>query len=193
MIQIPDWIKNITACDLPAGRMREIADINGVLDAVALLFGVPGIRLYIPVYGLKKVEVEYARKNYNGKNKLSIISHLKITLKRFNHILKGKYQFDKKPFLSNAYIRMVADKCGEDVAIRLVRSFAGEFIYIPRISGLIQLKRQCIIREFNGRNSSDLALKYDLTERYINKVISDHHHKKHLPQSKPDAVQTDLF
>lgn len=188
----PDWISEITETDFPEGRIRDVAVVCGVSDAVSLIFGVPGLRLYIPVYGNKKEIVDYITTQYNGKNRLTIIGHLKINLKRFEYVLKGRYKFDKKSFLSNKYMQLVADKCGPDIARRLIKNFSGTFIYIPRISGLVEIKRNMILKEFNGSNSSELAIKYGFTERYINKIISDSYisTKKRVVL---DSVQTDIF
>ena len=179
------WQNNITIDDLPAGRMQDIAYSNGISDVISLLNGVPGLRLYIPVYGNKKDEYEYVIATHNGHNSLSILTKLKISLKRFKYLLKGRYKYDKKPFFSNQYIQLVADKCGEDVATRLIKKFGGEYIYIP-IYGFKELKKKLVLSEFDGKNSSILALKYSVSERYINKIIAEQH-------AASSVKQLDLF
>lgn len=176
---------NIKIVDLPAGKMQDIAYSNGIADAISLLNGVPGLRLYIPVYGNKKEEYEYALKTHNGRNSLSILTKLKINLKRLKYLLKSRYKYDKKPFFSNQYIQLVADKCGEDVATRLIKNFSGEYIYIP-INWTKELKKKLILSEFDGKNSSILALKHGVSERYVNKIIAE----KHAASS---VHQLDLF
>jgi hypothetical protein len=179
------WQNDITIDDLPTGAIQDIAYCNGISDAIQLLNGVPGLRIYIPVYGNKKEEYEYVIKTNNGRNLLSILTKLKINLKRFKYLLKGRYKYDKKPFFSNQYIQLVADKCGEEVATRLIKNFSGGYIYIP-INGFKALKKKRILSEFNGKNSSLLALKYTVSERYINKIIAEQH-------ASESAIQLDLF
>jgi hypothetical protein len=179
------WSTNISIADLPAGKMQDIAFSNGIDDAISLLDGVPGLRLYVPVYGNKKVEFEYVLNNHTGKNSLSILSKLKINFKRLKYLLKQRYKYDKKPFFSNQYIQLVAEKCGDDVATRLIKNFSGEYIYIP-INGYKELKKKKILSEFDGKNSSILALRYAVSERWINKIVAERH-------AKLSVHQGDLF
>jgi hypothetical protein len=179
------WQNEITIDDLPPGAIQDIAYCNGITDVLSLLNGVPGLRLYIPVYGNKKEEYDFVVKTHNGRNSLSILTKLKINLKRLKYLLKGRYKYDKKPFFSNQYIQLVADKCGTEVATRLIKNFGGGYIYIP-INGFKELKKKRILSEFDGKNSTILALKYNVSERYINKIIAEKH-------ASTSSIQLDLF
>jgi len=179
-----NWFENIKISDIPSGKMSDIAYKNGVNDAVLLMQRVPGLQLYVPVYGKKKLNKEYVDQTFNGQNVLSISVHLGIDTKQTNKIIKGKCNF-QKDFISNIYMRLVADRCGRDVARRLILNFYGDDIYIP-IYGFSSIRRSKIEQDFNGNNSAFLAIKYGVSERYIQQIISDFY-------SKTPVVQLELF
>lgn len=178
------WFSDIKIEDLPPGKMTDIANKNGIEDAVILMQRVPGLQLYIPVYGKKKLNKEYIDINYTGQNLLSISVHLGLGTKKVNYMIKGKCDF-KKDFISNKYMRIVAEHCGKDVVRRLISNFYGDDIYIP-ICGFLSIRRAKIVKEFDGSNSTQLAIKYGVSERYIQQIIADLYNVK-------SAVQLDLF
>ena len=50
----------------------------------------------------------------------------------------------------------------------------GEFLYFPKRSTLERgLRREAIIREYNGANIRQLSRKYGLTERYIRTILQE--------------------
>jgi len=178
-----DWYSDIKIDDIPSEKLRDVAFKNGIDDAIALLRGVPGLRIYVPIYGFREQQRLYVKNNYTEKNKLSVSSHLNIDTRQTEYLSK-KQQSDRN-VLSNEYMDIVADKCGEGVATRLVKNFHGDFIYVPT-KAFSHLRISKIIHDFNGRNSSTLSLKYGVSERYINKIISNSITQKH-------SIQLDLF
>jgi Mor family transcriptional regulator len=181
---IMDWINNITIDDIPSEKMQNIAFKNGIADAVSLMSHLPGIRLYIPAYGKKKADHEYVQTHFNGKNLLSVAIHLKLDTNRIKYLKKAAGCYSK-PELSNNYIQLVAEKCGHDVASRLICNFFGEYIYIP-LQGYSLVMNKSIVKEFTGNNTTELALKYHVTERYINRAMAKY-------RSSCQTEQLDLF
>jgi Mor family transcriptional regulator len=178
-----DWFQSITIDEIPSIKMRDIAQRNGISDAISLMSHLPGIRIYVPVYGSKKEHFEYVKQHFDGNNLMSVSVHLKVNTTRVKYLHKAKgYTRD---VLSNAYITMVSSQCGFEVAQRLLLNFFGDYIYIP-IHGFSVVRRRMIIKDFSGSNSADVALKYGVSERYVNQIISEHY-------ASSQAVQCDLF
>ena len=179
-----DWFNDITINDIPPGQMSNIARECGIFDAVSLMRHIGGLQLYIPVYGKKRLNFDYIKDNYTGKNTLSIAVKLGIDASKVMRFFNSKNNFNKPPS-SNNYMRLVVDKCGKGVANRLIEKFSGEKIYVPRY-GYFKLRRRKIIQEFDGQNTSILALKYEVSERYVSKIIASSYQKS-------DSIQLNLF
>ena len=180
-----NWYKDLTIEEITSEKMQSIAYRNGIEDAVALMRGVPGLRLYIPVYGRKKINRDYIKHNFTGKNILSISVHLGIDQKKIKYLSNNPPGYDKNVF-SNNYIQLVVKKCGKDVAERLLKNFGGEYIYVPQ-DGFSILRRKLIEKRFNGSNSAELALKFNISERQINKIMSEFY------ASKNTQMELELF
>lgn len=70
----------------------------------------------------------------------------------------------------------VAGLIGVENAVKLSKHLGGLPYYFPKINGLIEQKRNEMIRkEFKGSNYRDLAKKYHLTEVWIRQIVD---HKK---------------
>jgi Mor family transcriptional regulator len=68
--------------------------------------------------------------------------------------------------------RFLAQNLGMEKFIELVSAAGGLTIYIPKADMLSQNARdRRIIKEFNGSNYKDLALKYNLSESWVRQVI----------------------
>lgn len=180
-----EWYKHVKVELIPSEKIREIAVRCGLRDAISLMVNVPGLRLYIPEYDKVKLQHIYIKDNFNGKNLLSIAVHLGLTTGRVKYMLKNNNRYSKELF-SNKYMKLVQEKCGEEVAIRLIKYFYGQYVYIP-FDGFSDVRRHLILREFDGKNSALLALKYCVTERHINRIIEEYY------KSKSNVVQLDLF
>ncbi|MFA5751082.1 MAG: Mor transcription activator family protein [Candidatus Paceibacterota bacterium] len=180
-----DWFKNITIDDIPSEKMQSIAFKNGITDAVSLMMGLPGIRIYVPVYARKKMDVDYIIGNYTGKNILSVSVHTGLNQDKVKYFLKRSSAFGRDIY-SNNYIKMVVNNCGNDVANRLIKHFSGDYIYIP-LNGFSIVRKKLIQKQFNGKNSANLALEFNVPERYINRVVANYY------ALKAQDIQTNLF
>ncbi len=61
---------------------------------------------------------------------------------------------------------------GLEATIRLCREYGGTDTYIPKVDGLLAAKqRELIRREWNGYNGDTLARKYDVSVRWIRKIV----------------------
>ena len=56
--------------------------------------------------------------------------------------------------------------------LKIIDTAGGEFLYFPKRSTLERdLRRQAILREFDGTNLRQLARKYGLSERHIRSIL----------------------
>lgn len=79
--------------------------------------------------------------------------------------------------------REIAEVIGLDTYISLTQYFGGESPYIPKFDELVKDPRNREIRKkYNGYNSTELARKYSLSERYIRQLTSD---LRKMRQSQP--------
>ena len=71
--------------------------------------------------------------------------------------------------------RELAELIGMEGFIRVVEVYGGSSnLYIPKAEQLVRpLRDDCIRREFNGSNMSQLARKWGLTERYIREILKN--------------------
>jgi len=79
----------------------------------------------------------------------------------------------------------LAELIGIEAYKTLVYNYAGSSIYVPKVDTLINVDRQDKIRsEFDGYNFRELALKYDVSERTIRRIVSED--VKKLRATPPD-------
>ena len=63
---------------------------------------------------------------------------------------------------------------GMEQFLTIIDTAGGEFLYFPKRSTLERgLRREAIVREYNGANIRQLAKKYGLTERYIRTILQE--------------------
>lgn len=56
--------------------------------------------------------------------------------------------------------------------LKIIDTAGGEFLYFPKRSTLERdLRRQAILREFDGTNLRQLARKYGLSERHVRSIL----------------------
>ena len=56
----------------------------------------------------------------------------------------------------------------------IIDTAGGEFLYFPKRTTLERgLRREAIVREYNGANIRQLAKKYGLTERYVRTILQE--------------------
>lgn len=69
--------------------------------------------------------------------------------------------------------RKIAASIGVENTIRLASMFQGTPLYFPKFeTSIFELRNKRIREEFNGNNHKELALKYDLTERWIYEIVT---------------------
>lgn len=175
-----DWTKDIGMHQLPSKHMQRIAAKCGIGDAVSLMIHTPGIEIYIPVAGKKRLNHQFVKDNYNGSNAGSLAAKLGLDRKKIIQLSKSDVTSE---LMTNFYMRTVADKCGDVVAIRLMQNFPGEKFYIPK-DGFCIARRKYIETHFDGTNVTDLALSCKVTERHVREVVADMY---------ASTAQTDLF
>ena len=62
----------------------------------------------------------------------------------------------------------IAEQIGVDNLIKLAEIVGGTTFYMPKAESLLRPVRDAAIKEeFNGYNHTELALKYNVTERWI--------------------------
>jgi Mor family transcriptional regulator len=81
-------------------------------------------------------------------------------------------------------LRLVAEVCGKDNALKLSKATVAGTIYVPKFEKLIMPRRnERIRREFNGCNHRFLCRKYNLSESQIREIL----------KRKPAAKTVDMF
>lgn len=70
--------------------------------------------------------------------------------------------------------KQVAEAIGIENFITLAKIAGGSSIYIPKADKLLTpIRDMCIKKEFNGYNHKELAIKYNLSERWVLEICRD--------------------
>lgn len=101
--------------------------------------------------------------------------------------------------------REIADGIGIDNFIKLTGLVGGTTFYIPKTESFLRPVRDLRIKaEFNGYNHSELAKKYNLSERWIRAICGEGHLEGQISlfgfglemspgqEEKPDSQKEDL-
>lgn len=76
--------------------------------------------------------------------------------------------------LQNQTLQELVELIGMDGMLRLVESYSGMVIYVPKLDSVIKMVRDRHIREeFDGTNSRKLALRYDVSESWVYRVVNE--------------------
>lgn len=67
-------------------------------------------------------------------------------------------------------LKMIADLCGMEIVIQLMRNYAGLQFYIPKISSFKSVYIRIIQSEGLNASNKDLASKLDVSEEFIRKI-----------------------
>lgn len=79
---------------------------------------------------------------------------------------------EKESFVLPPQYRDLCRVIGMDATIRLCKEFGGSDTYIPKVDALIAAqKRAQIRREWTGHNAGALARKYEVSVRWIRKIV----------------------
>lgn len=74
--------------------------------------------------------------------------------------------------MPNADMKLVAECCGIEIALKLLTSLPGISISVPKF-GIRKIARDYIIKNYNGKNAKKLAFETGLTENYIYKILRE--------------------
>lgn len=67
---------------------------------------------------------------------------------------------------------MMAELIGIDSTVKIIKSFGGTRIYLPKAELVIQtFRNERILKEYNGFNVKELAKKYGLTENWTRTIL----------------------
>ena len=152
--------------------MREVADACSIGDAINLMCHLPGLHLVVPASGKRSIVRYEIAQNYTGQNSSALAVRLKVDRSRVVAIAKEIEKKQLKPIVEmpNTHMRMVDEKCGREVALRLMMAFPDRRIYVPR-KGLNELKR-CLIRQlWDGTNAIQLAVDLEVSEVWVRKIV----------------------
>jgi Mor family transcriptional regulator len=69
-------------------------------------------------------------------------------------------------------MEMVAHVCGLEIAVLLMRSFAGAQLNIPKLWFKAVVDRK-IVEEFDGKNINRLTMRYGVSRAYVYKVLQE--------------------
>lgn len=76
-------------------------------------------------------------------------------------------------------LRKMAEQIGVEKFSEVVYNFGGLNIYFPKFENLTAPARnRLIIREFNGGNYDELALKYRVTESWVRQIVKQDRDRK---------------
>ena len=68
----------------------------------------------------------------------------------------------------------LANLLGVEAALKIYVTYHGQQISFPIHLYSKEFVREQIIKEYNGKNLKQLATKYDYSEKWVRKIISEH-------------------
>ena len=72
----------------------------------------------------------------------------------------------------------MAEEFGMEAFLQLSKLYGGTNLYIPRLESIcVPVKRRMIWAEFDGGNAKELAIRHHLTERRVQDILREMHHK----------------
>ncbi|MDH3976437.1 MAG: hypothetical protein OEV42_19405 [Deltaproteobacteria bacterium] len=75
-----------------------------------------------------------------------------------------------KPEDLNEDLRLVAEQCGLDVAIRLADKMPSMGIYVRPIKGMGEIKERFVSKYFTGSNRKEIALVLGVSDRWVYEI-----------------------
>lgn len=79
---------------------------------------------------------------------------------------------DKNTNKFSVLYKEIAELIGEENTVILYNHFKGQQVSFPLHLYSGDYIKECILAEYNGLNTKELALKYGFTERWVRKIIS---------------------
>lgn len=149
---------------------RVVAERVGDAAANSLLWHLPAFQIrHIPIKPSRLLQKKIIKEQYDGYNTATLAVRFGIPYHKIKEIFESDINIDFN-LLDNIYMACVAEKCGMPVATKLLESFPGCAIHIPR-SGKSKMTRKLIESEFTGDNQVILASKYNLSIAYIYRLL----------------------
>lgn len=93
-----------------------------------------------------------------------------------NHLLPNETEAEilkKDPDCLNEVYKDIADEMGVENALIIYRLFRGTQISFPNRLFSKDYIHKAIISEYNGKNTSQLAQKYNYSERSVQRIIKE--------------------
>lgn len=88
--------------------------------------------------------------------------------------------------MPNGDMRLVAELCGVEIAVKLMEQLGGVNIYIPKLLEK-RLMEAYVQRHYTGSNAKELAIKMGKSVRFVYGLVESNR------ASKNGGAQTDLF
>ncbi len=79
--------------------------------------------------------------------------------------------------MPNNDMKLVAESCGIEVAVMLLQYLSGIQLNIPKF-GFKKIIDRYILENYDGHNAQDLAMKLDVSQRYVYKILKGNNKKK---------------
>ena len=105
------------------------------------------------------------------KNNENVISH--DNKKMVKYYSNDVIDVQKESELYNTVYKEINELIGLDATLKIYLRFKGQQVNFPIRLYNPQLIQQNVIKEFDGTNISELAQKYDYSERTIRRMIRD--------------------
>lgn len=167
------WLDEITIEDIASERLRSFAEACGLSDAICLITRMPGIDIYIPSQSKKMLELQYIKDTYNGRNVSAIAIHLNRDRAFVEQKIKaGIDNIGRKEVLGTSILQIISERCGYDLAIKLINIFPGERIQVPK-NPFGDFKKRYIEKKFTGSNVVELALYLEMSEVFVRETIAE--------------------
>lgn len=167
------WLDEITINDIASERLRSFAETYGLSDAITLITKMPGIDIYIPSQSKKMLELQYIKDSYNGRNLSAIAIHLCKDRSFIERKIKdGIDNIGKKEILCTPILKIISDRCGYSLVVKLINMFPGDHLQIPK-NPFVDYKKRYIKKNFTGLNVIELALYLEMSERFVRETVAD--------------------
>ncbi len=89
-------------------------------------------------------------------------------------------------------MKMVAEYCGIDIAVKLIEEMPSMAIYIPK-SSVNQLAKDYIRKNYNGSNVKKLAAKTGYSEKQVYRILHEMQKANKPQKGDIEIIQIDMF
>lgn len=89
-------------------------------------------------------------------------------------------------------MKMVAEYCGMDIAVKLIEEMPSMAIYIPK-SSVNQLAQDYIRKNYNGSNVKKLAVKTGYSEKQVYRILHEGKKVNKPRNGDIEIIQIEMF